>query len=184
MPKRAEKIAVRQRTLVESLVGEKFAIQRGQVEQAGQFRIAEDQPQDSEAVPKIVVVRECGPAVKEMAQTRYAVMVAIYGIGAEKPAIFRHQQEQKAVNQAEELPVERISSQSLFDERAAEFVVCVMSEKAVCQLSDTRFDPIPKVIAHAATLFDGVLVVALEEGFASIPHSAREPSAMNQSVEC
>ncbi|GJQ20273.1 MAG: hypothetical protein HBSIN02_06280 [Bacteroidia bacterium] len=63
-------------------------------------------------------------------------------------------------------------------------IVRRMAEKSVGQTLDAFLHAVTEVLAHAAALLHGVLVVLFEQAMAGIGESVRKTCAMNEPVQC
>src|SRR5690349_14281368 len=59
-----------------------------------------------------------------------------------------------------------------------------MPQKSIGEIDNASFDSIAKVVANAAALFLGVLVVLLEQTLRCVGHRFRQPRAMDQPIKC
>ena len=100
-------------------------------------------------------------------------MVAIQRIAAEQAAVFGNQQEQEAVNEAQQLAVQAVGGDPIVlragrRDAAAQFVVGRMPQEAVGQQGDALFDAVAQVIADASALLDRMGVVLFQQAFVGV----------------
>lgn len=106
MPERFEQVAVGDGAGVEVARLEELAVERGCAQQPGELLVGEHFPEDAQTAPEVVVFGVGAAAVDEASEARDAVVLAVERIGADEPAILRNEEEQKTIDQAQELAVE------------------------------------------------------------------------------
>lgn len=183
IPEGLKQVVVAQSAIVERLRAEQFAVERGEFKDGGKFVVLEQTEQGAEAQPQVGVVGPCGLDVEHPAETGDAVVFAIDGVGADEAAILGNEQEQEAVNDAEELAVELRGGELLGLEFLAEFFVVLVGEEAVAEEFEAFLDAIAQVFADAPALFDGLGVVFFQQAFVGVRHAAGQAGAVDQAVE-
>ena len=91
--------------------GEQVAVQGGDFQERGELLVGEHLPQNTEAVPDVVVVIVSAADIHQPAQPRHAVVLAVERIGTNEPAVLGDEQEKKTIDQAQQLPVEFFRSE-------------------------------------------------------------------------
>ncbi|MCS7176932.1 MAG: hypothetical protein NZ960_04840 [Candidatus Kapabacteria bacterium] len=167
---------------------EELAVQGGGAEQAGVVLGAEYAPEHLQAAPEVVVVGVGAAVLQQPAEAGDAVVLSVERLAADEAALFGDEQEEEAVDQAQQLLVElqrgeAVGWRSVRAQPTAELVVGGMGQEAIRQALKAALDTIAQAFAHAPALLQRVLVVLLEEAFACVRRRVRQPRAVEQPVE-
>src|SRR5271157_3442107 len=129
------------------------------------------------------MVGERGPMVEKAAKPCDPVMLPVEWISTEQTPILRNKQEEKPVNQDQELAVQVLGGDPIrigagWCDAPAEIVVAGMAQKAVGEHGQALLDPVAQVLANPPPLLDRMRIVLLEQAVAGILDPARQPRAV------
>jgi hypothetical protein len=206
MPEGAQQVAVGDAGVVQFLMGKEFAIERRCIQQARHALIGQHQPQCVQRQPQVVVIGVGSAARTQAAQATHAVVIAVERVAAHQSALFRRQQEEQAIDQAQQLAVERIRTLALAltalsvnrfrrgrgkrrlfpalrPERRAQRSRSRMAQKAIRQDHNRLFHPIAQALTHPPALLDCLLIVGLQQAIGGSAPVRRQAGAVQQAVK-
>src|SRR5271157_6614071 len=105
------------------------------------------------------MVGERGPMVEKAAQPSDPVVLPVERISTEQAPILRNEQEEKSVNEDQELAVQVLGGDPIrigagWGDAPAELVVASMVQKAIGEHGQALLDPVAQVLANPPPLLD------------------------------